>query len=115
MAFTRGDIVEVNLGLPPDGRVLNHPAIIISNNEVFYDDDCYLVVMLTSQQYSDKYSFEITSNMLVNPNSKAYSEARCHLITYILPTHIVNNKIRNKVRRQFVDALVEHIVNSALY
>jgi hypothetical protein len=115
MPFQRGDIVEVNLGMPPDGRVLNHPAVIISNDDVFKDDDCYLVVMLTSQQYGDRYTFEINENMLAQTNNKVYSEARCHLVTYILPAHIVSARSRNKLKRQYVDALVEHMVNSALY
>lgn len=115
MSWQRGDIIEVNLGMPPDGRILNHPAVIISNDEVFMDDDCYIVVMLTSQEYGDKYTFEITEGMLAQSSNKPYSEARCHLITYILPAHIVSGRARNKLKRHYVDALVEHIVNCAMY
>ena len=115
MPYQRGDIVEVNLGMPPDGKVLNHPAVIISNDDVFLDDECYVIVMITSQQYADKYTFEITNEMLTNASNKPYSEARCHLVTYILPSHIVAGKHRNKIRRHYVDALVEHIVNCAMY
>jgi len=115
MPFQRGDIVEVNLGMPPEGRMLNHPAVIISNDEVFIDDDCYIVVMLTSQEHGDKYTFEITPNMLTQSSNTPYSEARCHLITYILTAHIVSGRARNKLKRQYVDVLVEHIVNCAMY
>lgn len=98
--------MEVNLGMPPDGKVLNHPVVIISNDDVFIDDDCYLVVMLTSQEYGDRYTFEITDDMLAQASNKSYSEARCHLVTYVLPSHIVSARVRNKIRRQYVDALV---------
>jgi len=115
MPYQRGDIIEVNLGMPPGGKVMNHPAVIISNDDVFEDDDCYLVVMLTSQQYGDRYTFELTNDMLSQTNNMPYSEARCHLVTYILPTHIASARSRNKVKRQYVDALVEHMVNCAMY
>jgi len=48
------------------------------------DDDCYLVIMLTSQVYGDRYTCEITNEMLTQSNNKPYSEVRCHLVTYIL-------------------------------
>jgi len=116
MPHQRGDIVEINFGLPPKGKMLNHLAVVISSNDVYLDDDCYIVVMLTSQRYSDRYSFEITNEMLALPSNKLYSEARCHLVTFILPSHINNlSGYRNKVKRQYVDALVEHIVNSSFY
>ena len=115
MPYQRGDIIEVNLGMPPDGKVLNHPAVIISSDDVFEDDDCYLIVMLTSQPYGDRYTFEITGHMLTHASNRPYSEARCHLVTYILPSHIVSARSRNKLKRQYVDALVEHMVNCAMY
>ncbi len=113
--YQRGDIVEVNLGMPPDGKILNHPAVIISNEDVYNDDDCYIVVMLTSQKYDDKYSFEVSDHMLATSSGKFRSEARCHLVTYILNSHIVVGKHRSRLRRQYVDALVEHMVNCSLY
>ena len=63
---------------------MNHPAVVISNDELFMDDDCYLVIMLTSQVYGDRYTCEITNEMLTQSNNKPYSEVRCHLVTYIL-------------------------------
>ncbi len=115
MPYDRGDIIEVNLAMPPDGKVLNHPAVIISNNEVYDDDDCYIIIMLTSQEYEDKYTYRISDEMLLQKSNMPYIEARCHLLTYILKSHIVANKNRNKLKRHFVDALVEHMVNSVLY
>lgn len=115
MPYLRGDIIEVNLSMPPNGKVMNHPAIIISNNEVYLDDECYIVVMITSSLQNDKYSFVIEDYMLTQPNNKPHSEARCHLITYILQSHIVSGRSKNKLRKQYVDDLVNHINNCALF
>ena len=114
MPFSRGDIIEVNLSMPPEGKVMNHPAVIISNDEVYQDDECYIVVMLTSSAQNDKYSFVIDDYMLKQPNNKDHSEARCHLITYILASHIVGRP-KNKMKEQYVDDLVNHINNCALF
>lgn len=114
MPYQRGEIIEVNLAMPPDGKVLNHPAVIISNTEVFRDDDCYIVVMLTSRNNNDVYSYALEDYMFIQgAKGREHSEVRCHLITYILEGHIVQGK-RARLKKQFVDEIVDHVIESSL-
>lgn len=114
MPYQRGDVIEVNLAMPPDGKIMNHPAVIISNNQVYEDDACYIVVMLTSQDYDDNYSYPIDNYMfLQGSNSSSHSEARCHLITYVLDAHIIGTK-RNRLKKRFVDEIVDQVADRAL-
>jgi hypothetical protein len=62
----------------------------------------------------DIFTFELTNDMFINPNSDAFAQARCHLITYFLKSHVIKNSYRNKMKKDYVDALVEHVINSAL-
>jgi hypothetical protein len=114
MAYQRGDIIEVPFQIPHHGKIEKHPAIIISNQDVYDNDECYICVMITSSTHLDQFTFEIEDEMLVSPNNKDFAQARCHLISYILKNHIVNNSKRNRMKSQFVDKLVEYISVTAL-
>ena len=113
MSFKRGDIINVYFELSNSDNAKWHPGLIISNNEVFEDDDCYIVVMLTGSTTIDKYSFEIKNNMLDKPLAKS-SQVRCHLITYILSKHLTDKKVLATMRSPYVDSVVTRIVDSVL-
>lgn len=114
MAYQRGDIVEVPFQIPHHGRIEKHPAVIISNQAVFDNDECYICAMMTSSKVVDEFTFEIEDEMLTSPNSKEFAQVRCHLIAYVLKGHIVNNSKRNKLKRAYVDQLVEYITVASL-
>lgn len=44
--FERGDIVEIYFDLPKARETKLHPAIIISNDEVYQEDEVYICVMI---------------------------------------------------------------------
>lgn len=113
MAFTRGDIVEVYFKLPNNKKAEPHPALIISNDDVIADDDCYIMVMLTGTNSNDKYSYHVEDRMLNKPLPKK-SQVRCHLITYVLEVHITNFKILSTMKPAYVDAIVSRIVSNVL-
>lgn len=113
MTFQRGDIVELPLTLPPDGKLLPHPVVIISNEDVHEGDDCYIGVMLTHSTYIDMFTFELSDDMFVKPNTDKYAQARCHLITYFIKSHVSGN-YKNRMKEEAVNRLVEHVYSSAL-
>ncbi|MFD2827185.1 type II toxin-antitoxin system PemK/MazF family toxin [Leeuwenhoekiella polynyae] len=111
MPFNRGDIIMVYFDLPYSvGETKEHPAIIISNEEVYNQDEMYIVVMMTSTGRKDSFSFEIEDEMLLKKNNKEASQARCHLVTYITEKQITPNKREvNTLKEHIVDKLVTYI------
>ena len=114
MAFERGDIVEVYFDLPYHDKTETHPAVIISNHEVYNTDEIYICVMITSSRRKDLFTFEVTQNMLQSKNNKKVSQARCHLVTYIKENHIVGNYPRNRMKVSAVNRLIARINETAL-
>jgi hypothetical protein len=95
--ISQRDIIEVPFNLP-QGTV-PHPAIVLSTDEAIQEEESFVAVMLTSEDYNDLYSFPITNSMLTKPMTSAKSQARLHLISFfrnsdVIPTSHVNHKIR---------------------
>ncbi len=114
MAFQRGDIVEVPFQIPHHGRIEKHPAIILSNDDVYDQDECYICAMMTTSTRVDQFTFLVEDEMLRNPNTKDFAQVRCHLISYVLKSQIVPNSQRNRMKGDYVDKLVEYISVVAL-
>ena len=112
MSFQRGDIIEVFFDLPYSKETKTHPAIIISNEDVYDKDDVYVCVMMTSSSQIDMFSFEITQDMLNYTNNKDFSQARCHLISYVMDKHIVCNKPKNSLKENALNRLIVRINNT---
>ncbi len=108
MIFEYGDIVEVYFDLPHARETKLHPAIIISNYKVYDQDEIYICVMMTSNTNIDLFSFEITQEMLFQKNNKPFSQARCHLITYVHEKHFEKRAI-NKMKPIYVEKLVSRL------
>lgn len=109
MSFNRGDIINVFFDLPYSKETKTHPAIIISNEDVYNTDEIYVCVMMTSSEKSDLFTFEITQDMLQMKNNKGFSQARCHLISYVMENHIVSNSVKNTLKPNAVERLIARI------
>ena len=94
------DIVEVAFS---EDLGENHPAIVISNK---------LVQEITSKDHDDEFSFKITDDMLVKPQGRSHSEARCHLINFVPLNAIITNNQRNQLRLDPFKDLIKKINNS---
>lgn len=111
MALKRGDIVEVYFDFPKVKTTQCHPAIIISNQDVYDADDCYVCVIMTSSKlFVDKFTFEVKNEMLQFENNKDYSQARCHLITVVEEKHLINkNSAKNSLKPNALNKLIAYI------
>ena len=109
MALNRGDIIDVFFELPYSKETKTHPAIILSNEDVYDADELYVCVMMTSIEKKDLFSFEITQDMLQMPNNKKFSQARYHLITYIMEKHIFSKYPKNTIKPNALNRLLERI------
>lgn len=115
MPFERGEIVDYEFEIPHNGKFIRHPALIISNEHVYNTDSCYICVMLTSSEtIDDMFTFRITPDMLVKPPNKEISQARLHIVTYVLEKNIFTRLPHNKMKAFHVDRLVEHITQITL-
>jgi mRNA interferase MazF len=111
MALKRGDIIEVYFDFPRVRSSKPHPAIIISNEDVYDVENGYIcVIMTSSKNFIDKFTFEITENMLERPNNKEFSQARCHLVTFVFEQHLGNkNNAKNTLKPNSVERLISFI------
>lgn len=93
MSIAQRQIVEVEFRLPPDGKFLRHPCIVLSNAEINDEEEGFVGVMLTSDQRykSDEYSFEIFNDMLSKAHDLPFCAARIHLIGNFLYKDVIKN------------------------
>ena len=78
MTIKQREIIELNF-LMPDGKSKPHPAIIISNNDLFEDEGFFYCCMISSKEYNPQYTFEINDSMLTKPFEKK-SFVKCQII-----------------------------------
>lgn len=72
MAVNQREIVELNFQLP-NGQLKTHPAVIISNANVYDIEGIFYALMISSKPLPDEFSFEITEDMVTKPlNKKSY-------------------------------------------
>lgn len=106
MSFKKGDIIDVFFDLPYSKETKTHPAIIISNEDVYDKDELYVCVMMTSSTETDLFTFSITDDMLVQKNNKDFSQARCHLISYVMERHIMGKTPKNTMKENALNRLL---------
>ncbi|MCX6325033.1 MAG: type II toxin-antitoxin system PemK/MazF family toxin [Bacteroidia bacterium] len=78
MSVKQRDIIELNF-LLPDGVSKPHPAIVISNDELFEDEGFFYCCLISTKHYNPQYIFELSNTMLIKPLSKK-SFVKCQII-----------------------------------
>lgn len=114
MPFHKGEIIFAEFEIPNTGQWVKHPGVIISCNEVYNHDKCYICAMMTSNNQNDRFSFHLNNAMLDKPGNTLHSQVRVHLITYILEKHIYQSDPSNKLKDQAFERLIAHI-NDAVF
>lgn len=111
MAFSRGEIVEVKFRLPPDGRLEEHPVLIISNSELNKSEEGFTAVMMSTTNADDEYSFNITDNMLNIPyGDNKHREIRLNLIgSFIDKDVVLNTRKRMYVKEDHLKRIITQI------
>jgi len=103
--LVQGEIVEYAFPLAPDGSDAGvHPCIVISNNALC-EEGCYVIMMMTSTNQDDLFSFVLTKDMFTKhiPSKSGHSEARLNCIYTIF-----NDDLRHVRRRN------SHLTTDAL-
>ena len=109
MPFSKGEIISFQFKEPKTGKLLEHPGVIISCDEVYAHDKCYVCAMMSSNGKKDRFSFPLTNVDLIKPNNKTNSQVRCHLITYVLESDLKQSNPYNKLTKQAFERLIAHI------
>jgi len=78
MAVKQRDIIELNF-LMPDGICKPHPAIVMSNNELFEDEGFFYCCMISTKTYNPQYIFALDNSMLIKPLVQK-SFVKCQII-----------------------------------
>ena len=102
------DVVEIFDRLP-NGKVLNHPVIILSTQAVIDQTEQFLGVMMTSSgNYDDQFSYWITHEMFTRPLPKSGCQLRLHLISLYRVTHIYRD-LRTRMKIRDFEALMDEV------
>lgn len=108
MNIEQGLIVDINF-LFPDGKFKPHPAIIVSNNNIYEDEGFFYCVLLTTKNYNTQYTFELTNDMITKPMTvKSY--VKCHIIGGYTERDI--NKTYGHVKPEFFKKIQSKIIKS---
>ena len=110
MEIQQGNIVEVNVYLP-DGGFKPHPAIVISNDNMFFYESAFLIVMISGTEVNDQFSFHLTDEMLtIKPKKK--SQVRCHLINLVTKKDV--NRKFGSIRKEYLIQILDKIKTTVL-
>lgn len=111
MPYEQREIVEVQFSLPPDGKFLAHPALIISNSDINEIEEGFTAVMITHADHDDEYSFLIDDKMFSKPmGDKSHQEIRLHLISYFLDKDVIPNRHgSNKMKTEHFKRVITQI------
>jgi len=108
MKYHQGDIVEVNF-LFPNGVQKPHPALIVSNDELYENEDFFYLCLISSKDYNPQYSFAITNDMVSIPFDKQ-SYVKCQLITGYTERDVIR-KI-SAMKTEFCDKVIDKVISS---
>jgi hypothetical protein len=110
MRVYQRQIVEVPFNLYQGVR--NHPALILSADDIIEMEDAFTAVMLTSVRHNDDYTFEISNAMLESGSfTRPHSEIRLHLVSYFkISETIINHHSNTKVKAVDFSRIIRRIV-----
>ena len=108
MKYTQRDIVEINF-LFPNGDFKPHPAVIVSNDELQEIEGFIYLVLVSSKNYNNQYSYRLTDDMLTCKLSKQ-SYVKCQLIVGNVERDVV--KRLGKMKQPYFDEMVDKIIES---
>ena len=108
MKVRQREIVEVPFTMP-DGRVLVHPGLVVSSDELQEVEDG-MIYVFSSKNHHPEYTIRIENEWLSKPMPK-----QSYFITHILGIYRVEEVISQKncfIKERYFDKIIDKIVNS---
>ena len=110
MKVRQREIVEVPFTMP-DGRVLVHPGLVVSSDELQeVEDGMIYVLLISSKNHHPEYTIRIENEWLSKPMPK-----QSYCITHIFGIYMVEEFISQKncfIKERDFDKIIDKIVNS---
>jgi len=107
------EVVEVNFYFPLKGKFLPHPALVVSTEELFEDEEIFYAVLMTTKNIFPKYTVFIESEWLTKPSSREGYFAT-HLVQ-IFTMNDVLKKTNTFLKNQHYGPLRQKLVTSILH
>lgn len=98
MKVYQRSVVELPFNLPEG--VKNHPAIVISTNDVITYDSLFIAVMITHDKTEDDYTFHLSQNMFIGNSPPTSYQARVHLVGLFTFKEILPNSHHNIMMKE---------------
>ena len=115
MAVTRvnqGEIVEVPFELP-DGSILPHPALVISNEYLQdYEDGLFYAVLISTKNHYPEFTIPIEDSWLNKPLSKS-----SFFVTHIIDQFNVDEVMKRSntyLKARYFDYVVDEIIKNVI-
>ena len=104
------EIIEVSY-IMPNGKILNHPALVLSSDELFNKENgMFYAVLISTKNYHPDYTIKIEDEWLNKPMGRE-SYFVTHIVTYFTPQHIIN-RMGTFMKEEFFDRVVAKIIKS---
>lgn len=104
------EIVEVPF-LLPDGQYKVHPALVLSTDRLFDNEDgMFYAALISTKNYLPEYTIEIKNEWLNKPLSKQ-SFFVTHIVTFFKVRHVLNT-YNTFVKAEYFDGIMNKIINS---
>lgn len=108
MAVIQREIVELNYELP-NGQLKTHPALIISNKDVYDIEGIFYALMISSKPLPDEFSFELDDEMLTKPMAKK-SYVKCQLIQAYSEDEVI--KRHGMIKQKYFEEILNKMIAS---
>jgi hypothetical protein len=110
MIIKQRDIVEIAFytGNKPEP----HPAVVISNNEIFEIEGFFYAILLSTKNIFPEFTMEINPTMINSPRNDKNGYALCHMIQQFYPEDIITRtgaSLKSDAFEKLVDRVKEVI------
>ena len=110
MIVRQREIVEEPFTLP-DGKVLIHPALVVSSDELQKDEDGLIYVLLIStKNHHPKYTIKINNDWLSKP-----MDSQSYFITHIMGMYNIDEVTSKRncfIKEKYFDDVIDKIIES---
>lgn len=109
MKYKQGDVVEVNFFLP-NGEFKPHPALIISNDHLQeVEEGCIYLVLISSKNYNEEFSYPLSDEMLSFKLSKQ-SYVKSHILSGNTTRDIVRKM--GYIKKPYFEEIKKKVIES---
>jgi hypothetical protein len=106
---TQWEVIEVNF-LMPEGNFKPHPCLIMSNDDLFEDEEFFYGLLMTSKNYFPKYTIKVTPEMLTKSTEKE-SYFATHILS-VFNMDAVISKRNTFLKSEYRDLIRNKVIQS---